>query len=296
MTSTAAYGLRLRFQAGLPVLTDGGISSELVRRGFALPSPLGSAAAVREVPDMLVEIHAAHVRAGAHVIRANTARTTPRILRRVGYEYRAASLTARAVELAMQAVQDSALGIAVGGTMAPLEGRENPDATPEPNILADEHGSQAQRIAAAGCDVIFIESMPTEREAVAATAAAVHTGLPTFTSFAVGSDTRLLSGEDLATAARAVREAGAEVVMVNGNVTMGDCERASAIVAQGGAAFGALSDLPARISVEKLVGLMQRLVGRGAWIIGGCCNVSPDEIRAIKNVVDPERPDDRDDV
>ncbi|MBK8169454.1 MAG: homocysteine S-methyltransferase family protein [Sandaracinaceae bacterium] len=287
MTSTAAHGVRLRFGAGLPVITDGGISSELVRRGFVLPAQLGSAAAVREVPDMLVEIHAAYVAAGVHIIRANTARTTPRVLRRVGYEYRAASLTARAVELAIQAVQDSALGIAVGGTVMPLEGRENPEGTPEQNVLIDEHGSQAQRIAAAGCDLIFIESMPTMREAIAATAAAVSTGLPTYTSFAVGSDNRLLSGEDLPEAVHAVREVGAEVVLVNGNATMGDCERAAAIVAQGGAAFGALADLPPRIGVDKLVALMQRLVARGAWIIGGCCNVSPTEIAAITHAVDP---------
>ncbi len=281
MSTTAAHALRLRLGAGLPSLFDGGLSSELARGGYVLPAPLGACAALREVPDQIADIHRRFLAAGATILRANTARTTPRVLRKVGYEYRAAALTSRAVDLALDAVQDTGSAAAVAGVLAPLEGREDPDATPPDAALHEEHGAQAQRLAAAGCDAIFLESMPTLREAVAATGAAARTGLPVITSLAVAADLRLLSGEDTALVLRAVRAAGADVVCVNGGGSLGEAERAAAALAATGLPWGCLPDLPARASREKLAGLAERLFARGARVFGGCCRVSPEDLAAV---------------
>ena len=287
MPTTAAHGLRLRLGAGLPVIFDGGLTSELQKLGFVPPLPLGSGAALREMPEAISAIHRRYVAAGVHIIRANTARTTPRVLRKVGYEYRAAALTNRAVDLALDTVQDVHGDIAVAGVMFPLEGREDPDLTPADSVLHEEHGEQAQRLFAAGCDALFLESMPTMREAVAATAAAVRVGLLTFTSFAVSPDQRLISGDDLALAARAVRAAGADVVCVNGGISLGDTERAAGVVAQSGVPWGCLPDLPARVRPDKLVALALKLASLGASVFGGCCGVSPEDLAAVAEALVP---------
>ncbi len=281
MTTTAAHALRLRLGAGLPLLFDGGLSSELVRGGYVLPAPLGSCAAIRERPDLLADIHRRFVQAGATVVRANTARTTPRVLQQVGYEYRAAALTSRAVDLALDAIQEVAGVAAVAGVLAPLAGREDPDATPPDAVLDEEHGMQARRLAAAGCDAVFLESMPTLREAVAASKAAVATGLPVVVSLAVGPDLRLLSGENLVHVIRAVRGVGAEVVTVNGGVSLGEAERAAAAIAATGVPWGCFPDMPARASQEKFVALAERLLSRGASVFGGCCRVTPEDVAAV---------------
>jgi len=281
VSTTAAHALRLRLGAGLPLLFDGGVSSELVRSGYVLPAPLGSCAAIRENPDLLADIHRRFVRAGATVLRANTARTTPRVLGQVGYEYRAAALTSRAVDLALDAIQEVAGVAAVAGVLAPLEGREDPDATPPDAVLHDAHGMQAQRLAAAGCDAVFLESMPTLREAVAATKAAVATGLPVFVSLAVAPDLRLLSGENLAHVVRAVRGAGADVLCVDGGASLGEAERAASAIAATGVPWGCLPDMPARASRDEFAALAERFFGRGASVFGGCGRVSPDDIAAV---------------
>lgn len=269
------------------MIFDGGLTHELQKLGFVPPVPLGSGAALREMPDRVSAIHRHYVAVGVHVIRANTARTTPRVLRKVGYEYRAAALTNRAVDLALEAVQEVHGAVAVAGVMFPLEGREDPDATPPDSVLHEEHGEQAQRLLAAGCDALYLESMPTMREAVAATAAAVRVGLPTFTSFAVSADQHLISGDDLSLAARAVRAAGADVVCVNGGSTLGEAERAAGVVAQAGVPWGCLPDLPARVRSDKLVALALKLSARGASVFGGCCGVSPDDLLAVVEALIP---------
>lgn len=285
--TTAAHGLRLRLGAGLPVIFDGGLTYALKKLGFVPPVPLGSGAALREMPENISAIHRAYVAAGVHVIRANTACTTPRVLRKVGYEYRAAALTNRAVDLAMDTVQEVPGSVAVAGVMAPLEGRDDPDATPPDNVLHEEHGEHAQRLLAAGCDALYLESMPTMREAVAATAAAVRTGLPTFTSFAVTFDQHLLSGDDLALASRAVRAAGADVVCVNGGATLGEAERAAAVIAEVGVPWGCLPDLPARVRPDKFVAQALKLSARGASVFGGCCGLTPEDLAAVVEALVP---------
>jgi S-methylmethionine-dependent homocysteine/selenocysteine methylase len=269
------------------VIFDGGLTHALQKLGFVPPVPLGSGAALREMPESLSAVHRAYVAAGVHVIRANTARTTPRVLRKVGYEYRAAALTNRAVDLAFETVQEVPGSVAVAGVMFPLEGREDPDETPPDGVLHEEHGAQAQRLFAAGCDALYLESMPTMREAVAATAAAVRVGLPTFTSFAVGSDLRLISGDDLSLAARAVRAAGADVVCVNGGASLGEAERAAGVIEQAGVPWGCLPDLPARVRPEKFVALAVKLAARGVSVFGGCCGLAPEDLAAVVDALSP---------
>lgn len=287
VTTTAAHALQLRLRAALPIVFDGGLTSELRRLGYAPPQAIGSAAAVREVPRLIADVHRRSVAAGVHVVRANTARTTPRVLRAVGYDYRAAAITSQALDLALEAVQEARSHAAVAGVLYPLEGRESPEATPSDRALREEHDEHAARLAAGGADAIYVESMPTLREAVAATVAGVKTDLPVFTSFAVGPDLRLLSGEDLATAARAVHAAGASVVLVNGGGSLTEAERAAMVIAQAGLPWGVLPDLPARSSADRLVALCVRAVQRGAAVVGGCCSVAPEELGAVVDALIP---------
>ena len=279
VSTPAASSLRARIHARLPVLIDGTLEGELERRGHALSTVIGSAGAVRESPEALREIHGAYLAAGAHVVRANTARTTTLVLRKIGYEHRTAALTTRAVDLALEAVQEARSSAAVAGVIEPLlHGDEHASASASVahDLLEEEHGLQAERLLAGGCDAIVVQAMRTMREALIAAQAAVRTGLPVLVSFALRDDGRLAGGDELASAASAVRIAGADVVMVDG-VSPELGQRASLILAGHNAAWGVLPSRPHGVTSRKIVGFLSKMLAKHAAAVGGAAGVGPAE-------------------
>ncbi|MCA9079378.1 MAG: homocysteine S-methyltransferase family protein [Planctomycetaceae bacterium] len=210
-------GLIHRLTQPEPLLFDGATGTELQRRGFPLAGPAWSAAAILEAPDLLRQIHADYVAAGADILTANTFRTHSRNLREAGLDKRAAELTYRAVDLARAAAAEGTL---VAGSIAPLEDCYAPDRTPDTSALIAEHQEHAENLRAAGADLLLVETQITIREAVAATAAALSTGLPVLTSFTLqhglpGTSPSLLSGESLQQAANQVIKVGALGILLN---------------------------------------------------------------------------------
>ena len=278
--TTAAHALRLRLGAGLPLVGDGSTPWALEQRGFVLPVAIGPAAAIREAPDLLAQLHRDFVAAGVHVLRAETSHTTPRVLRRVGYEYRAAALTSRAVDIALEAAQESATTVAVAGVLEPLAGRDAPDDTPMEAALHEEHAEQAERLRAAGADLVVVQGMTTLREAVAAVGAAASVGLPVVLSLAVGQDGKLLGGDDLALTVSAARAAGAEIVCVEG----GAIEQVDPIarrLGELGGAWGVIADVSARTSARRLASFAARSRNRGAALLAGGAGFGPTEARTV---------------
>ncbi|RVA49933.1 homocysteine S-methyltransferase family protein, partial [Mesorhizobium sp. M7A.F.Ca.CA.004.09.1.2] len=68
------------------ILTDGGMGQELVRRSKSEPTPLWSARVLIDEPDLVRDLHAEFIRAGARVITINTYSATPERLAREGAE------------------------------------------------------------------------------------------------------------------------------------------------------------------------------------------------------------------
>ena len=173
-----------------PILLDGATGTELNRRGVNTDLPLWSARALLEAPDVLRQIHADYVRAGAELLTADTFRTHRRSLARGGQADRAAELTRLAVSLAREAAALAAPGreCFVAGSQAPLEDCYSPELVPPQADCEREHAELAGHLAAAGVDLILVETMNTIREAVAAVRAARATGLPVLASFVCRSD------------------------------------------------------------------------------------------------------------
>src|SRR3990170_4956784 len=118
-----------------PILLDGATGSELGRRAVDIDLPLWSARALIEAPDVLAQIHADYLRAGAEIITANTFRTHRRSLERGGLGHRALELTQYAVDIARAAVREASHrgnGLFVAGSLAPLEDCYSPHLVPPP--------------------------------------------------------------------------------------------------------------------------------------------------------------------
>lgn len=214
-----------RLQKGGPVLLDGPMGSELVRRGIRWRKH-----GLLTDQQTVEQLHREYLAAGAHILRTNTFQLNPRVYRNVfrnarhmqhigapGLQDLAQRLARAAVELARRARAEAGLEhrVAIAGVLAPLEHCYRPDLSPPPATARAEHAEMARVLAEAGVDFLLLESMNTLGEAVAAVEAARATGLPVWASFVPGPEGELLSGEPLVEAARAVTQAGASAVLIN---------------------------------------------------------------------------------
>ncbi len=294
---SAAERFRERLARATPLILDGATGTELERRGARTGLPLWSAHALVECPDLVQQVHADYVSAGAELLTANTFRTQRRTLDRGGIGEYAGELAARAVELARRAARHVApeRGVFVAGSAPPLEDCYRPDLVPDAAALESEHAEHARHLVAAGVDLILVETMNSVREAVAATRAARAAGAAVAVSFACGSDGKLLSREPLETALRAVTPCQPVALLVN-------CLPPSAIPAclpalrDAGIPFGAYANLGAPLdpngarrtefrTPEQFAALAAEWIAAGARLVGGCCGTTPAHIHALSHAL-----------
>ena len=285
-----------RIAGGPPLLLDGATGTELERRGVAMSLPLWSAPALLERPEVVWRIHADYAAAGAEALTANTFRTQRRALSAGGLGDRAAELTRRAVEIARRASLEAAgASPFVFGSAPTLEDCYHPERVPDDAALAREHAEHAANLAAAGVDAVLVETMNTIREAVAATRAVVKAGLPALTSFVCWDGAALLSGEPLADAAAAARDAGAMALLVN-CLPPSNVPACLAVLAQRALPYGAYANLGAPddetgfARSESCTPIafgthLKSWVADGAHIVGGCCGTTPEHLRATRHAL-----------
>lgn len=292
--------IRARLTTGAPLLLDGATGTELNRRGVDTALPLWSARALITAPEVLTQVHADYAQAGADILTADTFRTNRRTLDRAGLATQVQSLTARAIDLARAGAKRGAPGrsVAVAGSLAPVEDCYSPELTPPDHELVAEHTELAQALAAAGADLILVETMPTIREARIASQAALATGLPVLVGFCCRSDNRLFSGETVTEAAQAIKTLGVAALMIN-------CTPSRTIrwplaelrVAAPGLPLGAYANIghtddivgwtdTGDVSPTEYAGLGLDWLGLGARLVGGCCGTRPTHIAALRAALD----------
>lgn len=299
-----------RMRQGRCVLLDGPMGSELVRRGirWRKHGMLTDTPAVQK-------LHEDYLAAGADVIRTNTFQLGPRLYLNVfrnqehmrqigapGLETMAARLFRTSVYLARTARTKSGKeGKAlVAGVLSPLQHCFRPDMAPASEEARRDHESLARIFAEEGADLILLESMNTVREARAALEAARSTGLPVWTSFVLGPEGELLSGESLAQAAQEMEQGGADAVLANcapPEDMRGGIERLrkATSLPVGAFAMGGKFSPPSwkfdfhpqfveteQWPPERYLAEAKRWCEAGATIVGGCCGTGPQHIAALR--------------
>lgn len=294
-------------QDAFPMFLDGGTATELQRAGLPMAAPWWTSAALRTERwrRVLRSVHADYLRAGADVLTANTLRCNLRALRATGLDAAGPSwFVQAAVGVAVAARNDVAPSRAassralIAGSMAPVEDCYRPDLVPPEDELRLEHRWLATELVRAGVDVVLIETMNTLREARIALHEVLAAGGRAWVSFVCTEGARLLSGEPVATAARAVEAEGAEVVLVNCTALAEteDCLRKLREHCRG--PFGAYPNLEDRSGISRGVGpdgslpavaspaefadtLQRWRQDLGASVLGGCCGTSPEHLAAL---------------
>jgi methionine synthase I (cobalamin-dependent) len=202
------------------VLADGGHVEEARTRGYGTPR------VVVEFPMVVRLIHRDYFRAGAQILRAQTARLSRGHLAAGGWEHRLAELNRAAVRLARQEAGGGPGDALVAGCLDPAPagggGRNVTGAGAVAGVArapaTADWDAQIEALVEEGVDLLFGESFTTLGEARRALSSAKRTGLPVVMTLDLspGAD-ETADGVGPAEWARALTGGGADVVGVSGS-------------------------------------------------------------------------------
>ncbi|HLD94908.1 MAG TPA: homocysteine S-methyltransferase family protein [Anaerolineales bacterium] len=277
-----------------PIILDGATGTELERRGVDTSTPIWSAMALLDAPEVIEQVHSDYLKAGAEVIITNTFRTHCHNLEKVGMGDQAARLTTLAASIAQKAVRASGKQAWVAGSMAPLEDSYSTarPLTREKYLVA--HREMSRNLAAAGVDLLLIETMKDIAEAGAAAEAASETELPFGVSFICRSDGNLLSGEKIEGAVKAVEQHKPHFLGLNCtpapslHIALGKLRAATALPIAVYANTGHTEDYQTwgeteATQPEAYCRFAEEWIRMGAHLVGGCCGTRPGHIAALSD-------------
>ena len=289
-----------RFSNPRPLVLDGAVSTELQRLGVPMSADTWSGLAAITHPDVLRELHVRYLQAGAEVIIANTYAAAPQHVAAAGFGDRAREINLRSAELALEAREAAADGPAwVAGSlslMAPGFRSANRQA---PLEHAEGLRRQAEWLAEAGVDLLVLEMLRDIEWSTAAVDAALSTGLPVWSGFscAVDEDGMVMTqgrvGEPVPfeDALRAVTGRGETLVAVMhseiGDTGPGlECARRVCEAPRGAWPNCGTIEPPDWqftdvATPETFAEIAARWVEDGVKVVGGCCGLGPEHIRAL---------------
>ncbi len=302
--------IKKRLEEGEIVLLDGGIGSEMLRRGVTWEGHK-----VESHPDAIRSIHADYVAAGAHVISTNTFQLARQSfvdhfcneehMRHIGVpdlDTRASSLIHDAVKLARQARDASPrkAEVAVAGAMTTLEWCFRPDLAPPLERMRKEYRDTVSAFVDGGVDLMLFETVNRWEEARVALEAAKEIGIPAWVAFVPDNAGRLLSGESIAEMVKQLTPVEPEVVLFN-CAPPPDITRALSELRphyrgpSGGYAHVGRFDPPDwRFTDEyppaELLEVVRGWVEAGHRVVGGCCGTTPMHIEALRDGLLREAP------
>jgi 5-methyltetrahydrofolate--homocysteine methyltransferase len=275
-----------------PVAADGAMGSALIARGLPPGMPPEAWLLTDAGAAAVGAVHASHVAAGARVVLTATFGASPVRLADGPAAGATAAVCAAAVAIARRAVP---AGVLVAGDIGPSGALLAPYGELEPAAARDAFAAQAAALAAAGADLLWVETMADLAEARAAVEGA-HEGAPALPIIATLTFERgrTLFGDRPEDAAAALAELGVAAVGANcGTGFEAVLEvlpglRAGApgvvLVAMANAGRpvpGADGSVTYPATPDDAADYARRAVDLGASIVGGCCGTTAAHVAAI---------------
>ena len=298
ITKSPAKFLTLLRESRQPILGDGAMGTQLNARGVGFEECFD--AVNLSNPALVSRIHQEYIEAGAQIIQTNTFGANRYKLAAHGLEGQVVEINRAGVELARHAALVSSRDVQVAGDVGPLGVRLAPFGRVQPEQARQAFSEQIAALVQAGLDLLILETfsdLMELREAVAAARqveSAYETSLPIVASMTFTRDDRTLLGDNPVQVARALADAGVEVIGVNCSGGPAQIWRILNQMRQAAPA--------ARFSVMPNAGWPEQVGGRimypanpdyfgeyalafceaGASLIGGCCGTSPQHIAAMR--------------
>ncbi len=289
-----------RLRRGEVVVSDGGIGTEMLRRGTTWEGHKADSAA-----DVIRGIHADYLAAGTDVISTNTFQLSRRAFRNhfagtehmrhigpPGLEVRAEGLLREAVARAREAREAGMRDVLIAGAVTTLEWCFRPDLAPTPAQARAEYREIVEELAGAGVDLILFETMNAAAETRVALEAAREAEIPAWVAFVPRWDGRLLGGERMAEVASALRDVAPDVLLFNCAPPPDIAAALRAVERHWEGPLGAYAhvgryDPPDWMFTDeyppdRYLTCAREWRALGARVIGGCCGTTPEHIRAVR--------------
>ena len=288
------------------ILFDGAMGTMLYSRGIYINQSYDELNV--RAPDLVRDVHAEYVAAGAEVLETNTFGANRMKLEQYALADRVREINRAGAELARAAAGE---GVLVAGAVGPLGVRLEPFGPTSVDDARSVFREQMEGLVEGGAHVFLLETFSDLQEIEQALLAArdVDASRPVIAQMTIGTDCHTPYGATVEDVARALDAAGADVIGLNCSVgpqaILDAIEKMAQVTRRKLSAqpnAGMPRDIGGRsmymASPEYMASYARHLIHAGARVIGGCCGTTPEHIAAIaagirplapRNVVTPKR-------
>ena len=166
------------------ILLDGGVSTEIQKRGVSMDEDVWSGIAHRTHPEITLQVHEDYIRSGSQVITANTYSTARHVLERINMGDQVRSLNEEAVQLAMKARDNAANDeVWVAGSISSMAPFNNEEEVEVGESVESNYREIAEILAESGVDLLILEMMRETVNSILVIEAALSTGLPVWIGY-----------------------------------------------------------------------------------------------------------------
>ncbi len=291
-------------------ILDGGMGRELKRMGAPFSQPLWSAQALIEAPEFVYQAHNNFIQAGAEIIIANSYACVPFHLGQELYDQQGSKLARFAAKIARECADKSDNPVRVAGCIPPAFGSYRPDLF-EPiqgeAIFQTLFEAQVEYV-----DLWIAETICSLKELKSLQRVFANCAKPTAYAFSLSDDsleTALLrSGETVTQAieqltqskqtdhtisiyfncsvpevmAKAVSDTKTVLDQHNLDIEIGVYANNFTAIKSNHEANSALQSMR-ELTPEEYLAFAQEWYLRGASVVGGCCGIGPEHIKALSD-------------
>lgn len=293
---------------------DGGVATELERRGFDISGPLWSAQVLDDSFAAIEQVHLDYLQAGADCISTVSYQVSELGYRELGRPREdAASALRKSVKIAegarKQYARESDRQTAIAVSLGPYGAALHNGAEFHGRYvigfddLVAFHTDRLAVVAETNADLVALETIPSFEEGKAILSALAHfTSLSAWISFTCRDSQHVAHGERLAECASLV-DSSEQIVAVSINCT--HPRFIAELIAEAKTAThkpvfvypnsGEIWDAPSRkwlgaSDIAEYAELASSWFGAGAQAVGGCCRTTPAHIRAVRQAWDAIQP------
>jgi methionine synthase I (cobalamin-dependent)/5,10-methylenetetrahydrofolate reductase len=302
--SGTEYGAVGRLFNGGTVLCDGAMGTMLYARGVFINRCYDELNLSQ--PELVREIHAEYLQAGAEVIETNTFGGNAFRLELHGLKDKVREINKAGVKIARGCVNEirekQASEAFVAGSIGPLGVRLEPLGKVGLDEAREAFEEQIRALVeggpGVGADLLIIETMTSLAESEQAILAARHVApeVPVVVMMTVDEDGNCLDGSSAETAAAKLTEWGADAIGCNcsaGPVTVLSVIERMKLVTTKPLAAMPNAGIPRAVegrtiyltSPEYMASFAKKAVKAGAKFVGGCCGTTPSYTRAMKSAL-----------
>jgi S-methylmethionine-dependent homocysteine/selenocysteine methylase len=299
-----AYNLiKQRLENNDTIILDGAIGAELEKKGAKMHKDLWCGTCSVESPDLVKKVHEEYILAGADIITTNTYATTPIGMKQYGFDDQINEFNKTSVQIAKEAVKNSNKDIAVAGSVSTF-GSLYKFGT---EAMKPGFKEQLKILSGEGVDLIILEAMSSQADIVETIIeCSLESKLPVWLSISCVIDDKtnkvMLGYNDTIDSDTSIYEDFETSINNFSKIHKGPILIAHSDIEVTGQAIkiakkkfnGVLGAYPNRGHYEKphwkfvdnitpneYLEKARSWVEDGAQIVGGCCGVGVEEIKAI---------------